>query len=361
MGAMWMFVGGMLLFGTVTSVSMKVMLQVKAAGYMGVVHEFDKPFMQSFLMFFGMAFSLLIARIWDPENGRKPQISEWRQRMIISIPTAFDLFASTLMTFGLIYINVSIFQMLRGSMVVFSTILSIIFLKKKIKSYEWIGISMSVAALIMIGIAGCNIPSSGGDEGGDGERTVGEKILGSVLVILSQLVQAAQIVAEEFVLKDVNVRALDIVGWEGLWGTAMMVLIAFPFAFIIPGKDASPLGTSLENFMDSAIQLFTNGKIAGLCALFVVAVLGLNMFGMLVTAKSGAINRTIIEAARTLLIWASMLIAEKLNVGFGEPWVSWSWLELAGFIVLVSATFVYNCVVKIPGLSYESEPLATYE
>ena len=355
---------GMLLFGTATSVCMKVMLQLKAAGYMGHVHNYDKPFMQSILMFFAMAFSLLIAKIWDPEaknKGKRPP-SSWRQRIMVSIPAAFDLFASTLMTFGLIYINVSIFQMLRGSMVIFSAILSIIFLKKKIKGYEWIGITATMIALIMIGVAGAKIPAIGEDDGSSEETvTTGQKVLGSILVILSQLVQAAQIVTEEFVLKDIDMPALEIVGWEGAWGFLMMVFVAFPFAFIVPGKDPSPLGTSLENFMDSFIQLFTNGKVAIVCVVFLVAVLAYNMFGMLVTSCSSAINRTIMEAARTLLIWVCMLICAKTDAGFGELWVNWSWLELAGFIILVLSSLVYNGILKLPGFHYEpaqaTEPL----
>ena len=35
------------------------------------------------------------------------------------LPCVFDLVASTMMTFGLIYISVSVFQMLRGSMIIF--------------------------------------------------------------------------------------------------------------------------------------------------------------------------------------------------------------------------------------------------
>ena len=357
---------GMLLFGTATSVCMKVMLQLKAAGYMGRVHNYDKPFMQSILMFFAMAFSVLIAKVWDPEakkKGKRPA-SSWRQKIMVSIPAAFDLFASTLMTFGLIYINVSIFQMLRGSMVIFSAILSILFLKKKIKGYEWLGIVCTTIALIMIGVAGIKIPAIGEDDtsGDEDHVTTGQKILGSVLVLLSQLVQAAQIVTEEFVLKDINMPALEIVGWEGVWGFLMMVFVAFPFAFIIPGKDPSPLGTSLENFMDSFIQLFTNGKVAIVCAVFLIAVLAYNMFGMLVTSGSSAINRTIMEAARTLLIWVCMLICAKTDAGFGEPWVDWSWLELSGFIVLVLSSLVYNGILKLPFFHYEQkaeQPLLT--
>ncbi|OHT00594.1 Integral membrane protein [Tritrichomonas foetus] len=346
---------GMLIFGTCTSVSMKIMLQIKAAGYAGIVHNFDQPFTQSILMFFGMMFSALVSKCWDPENkGQRPP-SGWRQRVMVSIPSAFDLFASTLMTFGLIYINVSVFQMLRGSMVIFSVLFSIIFLRRKIKGYEWFGVALTVIALVMIGTAGIFIPPYGNDaeSGEDGQgRTTGEKVMGSLLVIASQCVQAGQIVTEEFILSDVNLPALEVVGWEGIWGMLMMIFIAFPFALICPGDKPSPFGKSLENFMDSFIQLFTSGGIALTCGLFLIAVLFYNIFGMLVTSHSSAVFRTILEAARTLLIWVVMLICAAAGSPFGEVWCSWSWLELAGFIILVCSSFIYSGAWKLPFFTY---------
>lgn len=350
----------MLLFGTCTSVSMKVMLALESPGYKGVKHDFDKPFMQSFMMFFGMAFSFFIARVWDPEKKNKKLSTSWKQRIIIAIPSAFDLFASTLMTFGLIYINASIFQMLRGSMVIFSAILTIIFLRRRIPCYRWFGICITIVALVMIGYAGVYVPSVTADDDNSESETnhnysSGQKLFGALLVILSQLVQAGQIVVEEYVLRNVNMPALEIVGWEGIWGLIMMVLVAFPFAFIVPGDDPSPMGTSLENFMDSFIQLFSSGAVFLTSFIFVLAVLAYNMFGMLVTSHSSAVNRTILEAARTVLIWIVMLISAYSGLPFGELWVKWSFLELFGFIFLVAATFIYNGIWKFPFFNYEDE------
>jgi drug/metabolite transporter (DMT)-like permease len=349
---------GMLIFGTGSSVSMKIMLGFDAAGWAGVRHKFDKPFMQSLLMFFGMAFSLLIGKFWDPEGkaGANRVASTFRQKVMVAIPCAFDLIASTLMTFGLIWINASIFQMLRGSMVIFSAIFSIIFLKKRIIPAEWFGICLVIVALVIIGLAAVWMPSS--DDDSADSATTSQKLIGSFLVIAAQIVQAAQIVVEQFVLHDLSMPALEVVGWEGIWGFIMMLLLAFPFALIIPGKDPSPLGNSLENFMDSFMQL-AEPKVAGICVGFIIAVLGLNIFGMLVTSHTNAINRTLMEAARTILVWIVMLIAYAAGAGFGEQWCKYSWLELAGFIVLVSGTVIYNKIWRFPFFNYPEPPVLT--
>ena len=304
-------------------------------------------------MFFGMSFSLLISKFWDPEKKGKRPPSDWRKKIMIAIPSAFDLFASTLMTFGLIYINVSVFQMLRGSMVIFSVLFTIFFLKKKIYGYQWVGVALTIVALLMIGVAGIFIPEyKGGEESSDSDVSAGLKVMGSLLVIASQCVQAGQIVVEQFVLHDINMPALEVVGWEGIWGLVMMVLVAYPFALICPGDKPSPLGKSLENFIDAFQQLFTTGSIALTCFLFILAVLVYNMFGMLVTSGSSAIYRTILEAARTLLIWVVMLILAAANAPFGEVWCKWSFLELGGFIVLVFSSFIYGGYLKLPNFEY---------
>jgi drug/metabolite transporter (DMT)-like permease len=340
---------GVLIFGAGSSVTMKVMLGLKAAGWAGTVHDYDKPFMQSLLMFFGMAFSLLISKFWDPEGKGQRPASTLRQKVTVSIPCGFDLIASTLQTFGLIWINASIFQMLRGSCVIFSALFSMIFLRRRIIPAEWLGIVIVVIATVIIGVASVLMPSNDEDESSHATGT--QKLFGCLLVVASEVVQAGQIVTEQFLLHDLNMPALEVVGWEGIWGCILMVLLAFPFALIIPGKDPSPLGNSLENFMDSFMQL-GNGKVAGVSVLFVVAVLGLNMFGMLVTSSSEAVNRTLLESVRTILVWIVMLIAFAAHAGFGEQWCRWSWLELAGFVIMIGGTIIYNKMVRLPGFTY---------
>ena len=120
-------------------------------GWGKVEHTFDKPFFQSIAMFVSMALALPLSELgeclsrWycrkskgiydhmaDPlidvniQTAGKPK--KKTHPIVIAVPAMFDLVASTMMTYGLIYVSVSIFQMLRGSMVIFSTVLTRIFL-----------------------------------------------------------------------------------------------------------------------------------------------------------------------------------------------------------------------------------------
>lgn len=45
---------------------------------------------------------------------------------------------------GLVIVDASVWQMLRGSIIVFTGILSVVFLKRKLKLFHWVGVSVVV-------------------------------------------------------------------------------------------------------------------------------------------------------------------------------------------------------------------------
>ena len=56
-----------------------------------------------------------------------------------------------------------------------------------------------------------------------------------------QAVQAAQITFEDYFLSSMDVPPLKIVGFEGLWGAGVMLLILLPIVQLLPGKDGGGL------------------------------------------------------------------------------------------------------------------------
>lgn len=361
-------------------------LVMMCTGLLDTVHTFDKPFFQSTAMFFAMMFSLLADFIFDKIKNRKrtnsksydgekspliPETSESIQEakqveaeehpkkhkspLIIGVPAVFDLVASTMMSFGLIYINVSIFQMLRGSMVIFTTILSRLFLKgRRVRRYQLVGVIIAVIGITVVGVAGVLVPQANQSLG------FGKTLFGIILVLIAQVIQGAQTVVEEYLLADLDTPAMRVVGFEGVWGFLIMVLIACPLAFLIPGKDYSPMPqNSLENTYDSLVCLASNGKLIAVVVVYCVAILLLNIYGMFITDEFNAINRTIFEAVRTGGVWVINLIIHAIfpDSPFGEYWCRWSFIELVGFAILIVSTLVYNRVIVIPikGLEYDKD------
>lgn len=67
---------------------------------------------------------------------------------MLAIPAMCDVTSQTLQLIGLALVPPSIYQMSRGFVVVFTAILSIVFLKRKLYRHHWTGI-----VLVMVGVA----------------------------------------------------------------------------------------------------------------------------------------------------------------------------------------------------------------
>jgi len=73
--------------------------------------------------------------------------------------------------------------------------------------------------------------------------------------------------------------------------------------------------------------------------------LAYNVAGMAVTGHLGAVFRTVLETSRTLAVWVVDLILAATGAGggkLGESWGPWSWVQAAGFCILVSGTLLYG-------------------
>ncbi|OHT12026.1 Integral membrane protein [Tritrichomonas foetus] len=342
-----------IIIGTMYGITQKVLLLQEAQGFAGVRHKFDKPFTQCLLMVCAMMCSLFIRKYWD-SNGKGPHPkTSFRTKVILAIPASFDLITTTLNIFGLIYINVSIYQMFRGAHIIFTSLFSILFLKKKITGHEWVGIVIIIVALILIGWSGMYIPGIDGSLEQD-THTAGEKFLGAMLVIIAQVFHATQVILEEYLIRFVGtVGALEVIGNEGFAGLLLLIFVMYPFAFICPGNDPSPLsGGSLENIIDTFTMAFNNGYIILMFFIYIVVAGSYNISAMLCIAFTSSLNEAIVDVVRTLTIWICMLISAAIGLPFGEPWVKYSWMELGGFVLMIIGNFIYNGFIRFPCFKY---------
>lgn len=356
------FIPAQIISGAFYSITSKVILQQDSIGYNDIKHSFDKPFTQTLLMTISMMFSLVVRRFFDTNSKGPHPPTPMKIRLLLSIPAMCDLITATLNIFGLYYINLSIYQMLRSSQIIFTALFSVFLLKKKIKKYEIFGIILVVIALIQVGFSGMFIPSnkdkSGGETDSTNQSSVSEKLFGSVLVTFGQIFISIQIILEEYImqtkLKD-QVGALEVIGNEGLMGF-FITLLFFPFAFVCPGGDPSPLKKgSLENIWDTILMIYNNPKIAIFWSfsLFFGAIY--NICAMCVIAYTSSLTEAIIDAVSTLFVWIIMLVSYQLGISYGEQWNLYSFIELSGFCLLVTGNLIYNGILKVPFFKYTKD------
>ena len=320
---------------------------------------------------------------------------DWKLILVIAVPTIFDLIATTLAGIGLLWTSVSVYQMLRGALMAFGALFSICFLKKKLKKFHWVGLALNICALAVVGTASVFDPATSHQSGT--VVSTGYQILGIGLIVLGQAVQAAQFVVEEKLMADMSAPPLLIVGMEGVWGFLFMV----PLLAIVNSTDAGQLFKSCvnpephhphvcrpvtsgvhhlpaspynlgceglpivdtsqkshlyhEEFETTMTLMHNSRTIKVLVVVYIFAILGLNVAGMNVTRLMSAVTRTVFEACRTLCIWIFALFMFYALKWHGEKWTKWSFMQAAGFILLVLGTFVYNEILRLPCIDYDDD------
>lgn len=359
------YVVALLICGSLNTITMKIAFTMTGTNSEGHVENFQKPWFITFIMFAAMSLALPFDKdMWrksrrdaridmTPGNVAAPLLGAnskmtWGKKVqMVAIPAVFDILATGLCSMGFLYIPASVWQLLRGAEMVFAAILAVVCLKRKLYGHHWLGIGLSALGIILVGMA----TVGGEDEGTSEPGSVSSVLFGMGLCLLGQIVQAAQVIAEEWLLNDVDLPGLQIVGFEGIWGGLIMLLIAFPLLWAIPGSDMG----HMEDEKDTFIMIDSNKSLLYMLIIYLFSCCTYNMAGIAVTGALSAVHRVMLEAFRTSFVWVFGLSVHYFyspTSPVGEVFTSYSWLEIAGFFVLLGGQVTYGALVKIPGLEY---------
>jgi len=198
--------------------------------------------MQTFMSFFGEFICLLMFFVQTrynqeaidsytrrkeeaEEKGLVPKYSKFK----VAVPAMCDFFSSTLQFAGLILISSSIYQMLKGGTIILTAIFSVLFLKRKLKSYHYIGIILTVMGVTVVGLSSFIVSGEDDDQDSDYRN----RFIGLALVLISLVFNGFMYVSEESLLNKYYIEPFELVGWEGFWGVVLYT-IAIPVLNLIP-------------------------------------------------------------------------------------------------------------------------------
>ncbi len=316
------------------------------------------------------------------------------------IPSVCDLLCTLLLLVAQLYITASLWQMMRGSVIVITAVLKIYGLGHSLEKHMKIGIGMIAFSMLLVAFSAfvAGPVASGADLAGGAADArllsnhhhhnddygidadplsaptdvyypdqhsaehghlavhlaapVNDRnpMVGVALVVLGCLAQGVQYVFEEKVMNtgDVNCPPLVVIGMEGIWGFFITVLIVYPLAYYIPGKDNG----SFENPFDSWEMVVSNERLSYLVTGFVVTVTMYNIAAVYVTQLLSAIWHAILDNFRPISVWGldlAMFYYIAPGTGLGEEWTPGSWLQLIGLCILLFGTAVYNGSITIAG------------
>jgi hypothetical protein len=394
--------------GTCCSICSKTMMQLHGEGITGTTEIFTKPLFQTMGMFVGMMFGLVLHwivlafKIPFPgyvhalntnndtllpttlQPNKKPTgygavvdterdkfITPTKQRtntvtsttedtikvtnvpvwmyFFLAIPSIFDLAATALCMMGLRYLDVSIYQLLRGSGIIFVALMKQNVLGDRLYNFQWVGVGWNVVSVFLVGATA--ILNSAASDPNDVTASMsaaqyggGEALLGVLLVMAGAFVQALQFVFEEKVMSmdDASAPPLLLIGMEGLWGTALCLLVVYPLAYYLPGDDHG----SYEDPFNTYHMVMTSPTIQWAFVVYFFTIFAYNLFAVLVTYSLNSIWHAILDNFRPITVWGADLFIYyaiiSLQGEFGEPWTKYSWVQLLGMCVLLYGTAVYN-------------------
>ncbi|KAK9843952.1 hypothetical protein WJX81_000335 [Elliptochloris bilobata] len=361
---------GMLIFGTLSSIFSKIVYQTEGKDLNGHTKLFRKPWATTSLMFLAMAFCLPIgAAVRARKRRQQRRAAEHdsstplldshhnggdgeekhtsiRSILMLALPMAFDLVATLLMSVGLLYVTASIYQMLRGAEILFSALFAVTFLHRPLNKLHYLGIAACTVGIVVVGSSsflgsGDKDKEAGNGMGGDASQV----LLGMLLIIVAQAMQAAQVTMEDYAMSSVKLEPLTVVGIEGLLGTAALFLVLMPIVQFLPGPEGEGIHEDSLESLHMLTHSIPRWAIPAVLAANSLTLLGYNVAGMFVTSELGAVTRTVFESARTLFVWLGDLLLFYtplgLNGKLGEAWDRSSYVQAAGFAVLVTGTLVY--------------------
>ncbi|XP_021378022.1 solute carrier family 35 member F6-like [Mizuhopecten yessoensis] len=348
---------GMLVTGSINTLSKKAQNDCRAPGYPdhkanGTTspHDFNHPWFQTLIMFIGETICLIgfcVVRKRDRDRWRAESHINAAEmphpnrliQLVVAFPTVCDLVGTSLAGIGLVYVDASVWQMLRGSIIIFAGILSRIFLKRQLGCIKWTGMFFTMGGLVLVGCSSIFKADSS-------NRNAGNTILGIILIISSQIVSASQMIIEETFLKKKSLHPLQVVGLEGSYGVIFMSVIVLPAMYYIPGSDVN---NSYENSLDALYQIANDSRLLVFCLLYLLSIAFYNYFGLAVTKSLTAVHRTLIDACRTIIVWGiDLFVYYAFDKGFGEPFdKTYGLLQVDGFLFLLIGTALYNNLVDL--------------
>lgn len=288
------------------------------------------------------------------EEEKKPEINKF----LLAIPGFLDTCSTGLANIGLILLPASIYQMLKGSLIIMTFLMSKFIVKNKHTWDHYVAIPVSTTGVVLVGLSAYLNADEKSDDGGnfsDAKTT----LLGIVLMVIAMFILSIQFCFDEHFMRKYSCHPLICIGYEGIFGFFINLLMCIIFYFIKCGsyedKEEPPYFVKNmctgdndnvwrpENIIFAFRQLINNSLLSILVPITIIFMSSFNIFGVSITKYGSATTRTVTDNCRSFLVWIFFLmpfnqkdLIETFNV-----------LQLIGFLLICLGAFIYNGLFKL--------------
>ena len=137
---------GMLIAGTANTITAKATLSMVSLG-----GPFEHPFLMAGCMFSGEILCLLWHELCQRRGRRHATLGV--PKHILALPALCDILGTSVMYVGLTLTSAATYQMLRGSVIIFTGVLSAIYLRRRQWPHHWFAMSLVFCGVLTVGTA----------------------------------------------------------------------------------------------------------------------------------------------------------------------------------------------------------------
>ena len=289
------------------------------------------------------------------EEEKKPEINKF----LLAIPAFTDTCSTGLANIGLILLPASIYQMLKGSLIIMTFLMSKFYVKNKHILDHYIAIPVSTIGVILVGLSAYMNAAEDEENGNKEASDASQTLLGIILMILAMFILSIQFCFDEYFMRKYKCHPLICIGYQGVFGFFINLFLCFIFYFIKCGsyddnEEPEYLVENMctgddknvyrpENIVFALRQFVENKLLTALVPIAIFFMSSFNILGVSITKYGSATTRSVTDNIRSFLVWLWFLLPfnqedliERFNV-----------LQLIGFLCISMGAFIYNGIFKL--------------
>lgn len=253
------------------------------------------------------------------------------------IPSILEFIGQSMFMIGITFIPMSLSLTLKGARVVFSALLLVTFLKRKLFPFHWFAVVATIAGLGVASVPALMKPAAE-------SKGLTDTLTGIALVLCGEFIRSMRTVIEEKLMKKLRYDPLLVVGLQGVYG----VCLTIPTLFVV---SVIPKGTGKWEDLSLTLTQFVGAPlIIGLACSFLVTVPGLFISGAYVTKLMSAVHNALTTILTNGIVWILTIIVHYVDNSRGAKLEWLSLVQLLGFIIVLLASLVYDSILRIPSL-----------
>ncbi|EAR92190.2 nucleotide-sugar transporter (macronuclear) [Tetrahymena thermophila SB210] len=323
---------------------------------------FHHPFIQTFIMelantlplYYVLYKKLKKQNIIQIDHNKK-KMNNFKDYLWILLPSVCDLTGATLQYFALLFLDSSIYQMMRCGSIIFTAIFSKIIFRKIFFKYRYIGLICTIIGLILVGLSHFLFVST------SNSANIKVQLISIGLLAICMVLYGCYYTSEEYIYTKYNIHPCQLLGIEALYGSIIYLAILLPIFCNVECNFPNKVGCVKvgEKFYFESVSQYIDGVLSNnwLLAFVILGVLSkfiFNLSGVFTTKYFSSLTRSVAGTLGILVTWSIGLLVT--NTGLRD-WESLDYktciMISSGYICLFAGNLIYNGIIKVPYLKRE--------